>query len=213
MITCVTYDNLDRTGGAFAAQFALRHRCFIERQGYAVRSYRDREFDQYDTPAAVYLVYEGDGGHVFGVSRLSPVSEGCMIADLWPQMLSGDELARMTGTVWEGTRFCVERSLPPDRRRRIVQELVLAYIEFGLGHDIDTIIGIMPGIVLRRVFRDAGVQYDILARSMIEGHRIEAARMTISMAALEAVRRATGLRSPVLGQQRDAGRSLHDKAA
>jgi N-acyl-L-homoserine lactone synthetase len=198
MITYVTYDNLAVTGGAFCAQFRLRHKCFIERQTYRVRTYAKKEYDQYDTPAAVYLVY-GDGtGAALGASRLTPTREGCMLADLWPEMVARRELLGAPN-VWEGTRFCVDHDAPPELRKRITQELVLGYLEFGLQAGIETIIGVMPRLILRTVFRGSGVAFETLGPSRdIDGVQVQAAAMEISRRQLASVLQATGLQPGIL---------------
>jgi acyl homoserine lactone synthase len=198
MITCITYDNLHRTGAAFADHFALRQRCFVDRQGYDVRTWRGREFDRYDTPASIYLVYDAGGGRVLGASRLTPVSQGCMVRDLWPQMLA-DPAALDGDDVWEGTRFCVDKSLAPWLRRRIASELVLAYFEVGLAAGVRRIVGVMQSMILRRVFADAGVACAPLGPVLpVDGQRLQAAAMEISRSHLMAVRDALGVTRSVV---------------
>lgn len=198
MITCVRYENLDSTASAFNAQFELRYKCFIERQNYNVRSYKKKEYDQYDTPATVYLVYQGDNGMVLGVSRLIPIRQACMINDLWPEMVENKSILEAE-SIWEGTRFCIEKDLRVDERRRIAQELVLSYLEFGIQEGIDRIIGVMPKLVLRTVFSACGIDYAYLgAGKIIDGIPIQAACMDVSHAQLIRARKKTGIYEPVL---------------
>jgi acyl homoserine lactone synthase len=198
MITCVTYDNLEFTAAAFRAQFALRHKCFIERQSYRVQTYHRREYDQYDNPASVYLVYNDPAGHALGVSRLMPVSHRCMLKDLWPDMVE-DPHVLSAPHVWEGTRFCVDKDIEPALRRRVAQELVIAYLEFGLQNGVRRIVGLMPRLVLRTVFKASGIDVDYLGPPKdIDGVLIQAAGMDISHRQLEQARKITGIARGVL---------------
>lgn len=198
MITCVTYDNLDITAKAFNSQFQLRHKSFIERQTYNVRAYNKKEYDQYDTPAAIYLVYQTPHGVALGTSRLSPTSHCCMLQDLWPDMVEQKQ-ALCSAEVWEGTRFCIERDLDPALRKRIANELVLSYIEIGLELGIKNIIGLMPKLILRTVFKQAGVDFEPLGPArLIDRIQAQAASMRIDQQQLRRVREVTGIYYPVL---------------
>lgn len=203
MISCITYENLHQYGGAFRSQFQLRHRCFIERQKYNVSSYNGMEYDQYDTPAAVYLVYAGHGGHVLGCSRLTPVSQGSMLQDIWPDMVSNPQNIFREG-VWEGTRFCIDKSLPAHLRQRICQEIVLSYLEFGLQTGMEKIIGIMPPRILNTVFGSAGCRYQSIGpRKLIDSCTIQAASMQVSQEQLAFARVVTGITGSVFRKQQD----------
>jgi N-acyl-L-homoserine lactone synthetase len=202
MIVCVKYENLYQYGKAFHAQFCLRHQCFIERQNYNVSKYNGMEFDQYDTPAAVYLVYLSPEGEALGCSRLTPVDRGSMLADLWPELVENPQ-ETFTPGAWEGTRFCIAKSLPADVRQRICRELVIGYFEAGLDIGIRNIIGVMPPLILRKVFGDAGCQYDLLGKRMRipSGEMIAAASMKINLDALNKARKATGIFESVISEE------------
>jgi N-acyl-L-homoserine lactone synthetase len=199
MITCVTYENLHEYGGAFYAQFKLRHKAFIERQNYQVSTCRSMEYDQYDTPAALYLVYMDSSGEAKGCSRLTPVDRGCMLKDVWPSLVSCHDniFAR---DVWEGTRFCIDKDLPIQDRKRILQELVLGYFEVGLNWGMKKIIGVMPPYIFRKVFGDCGCSYQFLGGKLKlpSGETIAAGTMDITEEALNIVRNKVGIYHAVL---------------
>lgn len=200
MIICSTYDNLDVTGSAFNAQFQLRHKCFIERQTYNVRCYNGKEYDQYDTPAAVYLVYQSNAGTALGASRLTPTVHQCMLKDLWPEMVS-NETSICSENIWEGTRFCIDKKVDALLRKRITHELVLAYLEFGLMKGITHIVGLMPKLILRSVFRASGVVFEELGPPMkIDGVYAQAAIMEINTKQLTRVRNLAKVYTPVLSE-------------
>lgn len=199
MIVCVKYENLYKYGAAFHSQFCLRHQCFIERQNYKVAKYNGMEFDQYDTPAAVYLVYLSPMGKAWGCSRLTPIDQGSMLQDLWPELVDRPEVAFASNT-WEGTRFCIQKTLPVALRQRICKELVVSYFEAALDIGMEKIIGVMPPFIFKRVFGNAGCHYEFLGKQMkiSSGETIAAALMHTTIDALAAVREATGIYEPVI---------------
>ena len=131
MISCISCENAHLFGSVFHSQFQLRYRAFIERQDYDVQIYKGMEYDQYDTPASHYLVYHTPDGRALGVSRLTPTTQGCMLKDLWPNMVEDKELLD-SAQVWEGTRYCIDKDVEPALRTTIIHEMAIAYLEFGL---------------------------------------------------------------------------------
>src|ERR1700693_3922836 len=58
--------------------------------------------------------------------------------------------------VWEGSRFCIDQTLPPQSRKRIAQEIVVGYLEAGLRYGIEGIVGLMYPAYWRSLFTSAG---------------------------------------------------------
>lgn len=198
MILCVTFENAHLYGSALASQYRLRHRCFIERQDYNVFSYNHMEYDQYDNPSSVYLVYQDDNGQALGVSRLTPVRHRSMLKDLQPDMVEKKGIFS-DPYAWEGTRFCVEKELDPALRDKIVKELVMAYYEFGLEHGVSKIIGMMPTFIWKRVLQQNGCVCEILGPvKLIDGQKIQAVSLDINYENYLAVHRKTGLMKGVI---------------
>ena len=199
MISLLTYNNLHKYGVAFSSQFRLRHRSFKERQKYDVRSYNGMEYDQYDTPATIYLVYQSPvSGEALGMSRLTPITQCCMVQDLWPELVDNKEALRSYNT-WESTRFCVERDLSAEIRRKISNELVLAHVEMGLLMGIEKITGVMPSLIFHSVFKKAGCSFEFLGKSIrVDGLKIQAAWLDVSERQLSQIRNVSGVESSVL---------------
>jgi N-acyl-L-homoserine lactone synthetase len=200
MIRVISYKEISRHGDLFFSQFQLRHREFIDRQCYAVRTLDGMEFDQYDTLASRYIVYTEDGRTVLGCSRLTPIDFGCMLAEQFPYLVD-DKSVFALPDVWEGSRFCIDSQLPPAQRRSICQHIAAAYIAFGLDSGIDRIIGLMPTLILRSVFQRSGIELTPLGTPQpIGAHaRIQAAAIPINWHQMECVTAVTGL-SDVLGE-------------
>ena len=201
MIDVLTWENAHFYGSALASQHRLRYRLFVERQGWNVPCYQGMEYDQFDTPAAVYLVSRGERGEARGITRLIPTTRPYMIKDLWSDFVEESNLPTAPH-VWEGTRFGVDQNLEPALRERIVRELVLACLEFGLLNDIRHYLVLMPVPIIKRIIGGAGCQYEWLGDSRNIGrHRVAVARVTVSPQALGEARRRFGLFSPVLNHE------------
>jgi len=213
MISCISCENVHEFGTALHSQFRLRYEGFIERQHYEVSVYDGMEFDQYDTPASRYLVYHTDGGQALGVSRLTPTVLSCMLADLWPHLVT-DKSNLRSPLIWEGTRYCVDKDIDPALRQRIVHEMASAYLEFGLRLGLQKIVGLMPTYIYRSVFERPGIEMEYLGPvEMIGRHKCRAVAIPVTAQQLATVRRKTGITGGVLRFNRDEGETVHAKAA
>jgi N-acyl-L-homoserine lactone synthetase len=198
MISCISVGNVHEFGSAYHAQFRLRYDAFIERQHYDVCVYKGLEFDKYDTPASCYLVYHTHTGEALGVSRLTPTTLSCMLKDLWPHLVDDKSLLQ-SDKIWEGTRYCIAKDLPPALRQRIVHEMACAYLEFGLHMGLERIVGLMPTYIYRSVFERPGIEMDYLGPVEIIGrHRCRAVAIPVNAQQLANVRRKTGITEKVL---------------
>lgn len=128
-------------GDALASQARLRHRVFVERRALPHASYDGMEYDAFDTPAAVYLVWRDAIPAVRGLIRISPTSVPYMLQSHWPQLCQTRALPQRPD-VWEMTRVCVDREFDPKLRKRIIPELLCALQEFCVGNGIEAIIGV-----------------------------------------------------------------------
>ena len=198
MIDCVSCETSHFFGNAVASQHRLRYRVFIQRQGWNIPSFRGMEYDEYDNPATTYLIWRDEKGEARAVSRLYPTDRPYMLRDHWPNLVTEINLPS-TLEVWEGTRFGIDRDLAPDLRRKIVGEIVCAYLEFSLQENIKHIIGIMPPLIWRAIFVRSGWSVRHLGEPRVMGgDKVVAGIMDVSKEALTNVRRKTGNKMPVL---------------
>jgi acyl homoserine lactone synthase len=190
MIVSINQKTLPLHGELYISQFRLRHDAFIKRQNYDVKQFDGMEFDQYDTPAAAYLVYTKNGVTALGCSRLTPITVSSMVMDLWPDLFHWPDITE-DPTVWEATRFCVRKELPPAVRRMISRELVHSYFDYGLANGVTKIIGVMQPRIIRSVFGDLGCKYDLMGprKRLATGETIVAASMEISLRSYNALLR------------------------
>ncbi len=197
MIHAITWANAHLHQGALYDSHCLRHRIFVDRTGYDVPTYEGAEYDQFDTPATVYLVHRGAKGAVDGIARLVPTSRPYMIQELWQHLIDGP--LPNDPNVWEGSRFGVDRTLPPVERRSVSRKLVAACQEFGLARGIQSMIVVMPPFILRTVIEAAGCALTALGSvSSLGNIPVQAAQVEISHRQLDAIRTASGFDDSLL---------------
>ena len=199
MIYCVNHKTVHCFGKAFISQFHLRYQSLVDAQYWNLSRFQGMEYDQYDTPAATYLVWQDSEGVARGSVRLVPTDRPYMIKEIWPDLIENSPLPQSL-SVWEATRFCIDRSLPYEQRQRIKHELVLAFVEFGLKNDIREMVGTMPPKLWDSVFVKSGWDITYLGKEKDIGKDgiIIAGLMPISLEVLEKVRKTTGIQHPVL---------------
>jgi len=205
MIDCVSISTCHLfPNNPLCGQHRLRYNSIIERQGWNVPYVDGMEYDQYDNPAAHYLVWNDDQGRARGSSRLYPTDRPYMLQEIFPHLVSKIDLPR-SHTVWEGSRFCVDPTLPVERRKRIMQEIILGYLEFGLSRNITAIIGVMFPVYWRNIFVKNGWDVEWMGEpsKSEEGHKIISGWLPVSEAVLNNVRDKTGIHEPVLSYGTD----------
>jgi acyl homoserine lactone synthase len=200
MLDCVSISTSHLfAGNPIYEQHRLRHECIVKRQSWNVPTIRNMEYDQYDNPAACYLVWRDRNGKARGSSRLYPTDRPYMLQEVFPHLVNKIPLPKGP-KVWEGSRFCVDASLEPAKRQRIIQEIVIGYLEFGLAQGITRIIGVMYPAYCRNIFIRNGWDVEWLGdvSKSVEGHKIVAGSLSISEAILQKVRAKTGIYENVL---------------
>ncbi len=198
MIDCFSYETAHLFGDALASQFRLRHKVFVEKQQWGVPNWRGMEYDQYDTPAALYCVWRDDDSVVRGVARLAPTTIPYMIKDLWPELVTEDSLPA-SPEIWESTRLGIDHDLPKDLRRRILSELILAYMEASLRHNVQGLIGIGYSWCWEHSFNRQGWPARRMGPSKaIDGQECYVGLLPVTHAHLQALRTATGIHTSVL---------------
>lgn len=185
-------------GDALPAMLRLRHKIFVERQGYDVPTYNDLEWDQFDTPAAVYLLWRDGGGEPRAVARLLPTTHQYMIKELWRDLITSGDIPCQSN-IWEATRFGVDRDLKASQRRQALGELVCGCLEYALQNGITEYLSVMPFHIIKNVLRGAGVTVDILGSSKnLGGLAVFAVRIHVTQDGLEKARQYYKLDGSVL---------------
>jgi N-acyl-L-homoserine lactone synthetase len=198
MIDVISLETAHLLGDALPSAHRLRHRIFIGRQKYAVSSHRGMEWDQFDTPAAVYMLWRDEAKQARAIARLIPTSQPYMIQQLWPELITDGELPSRDD-VWEITRFGIDRDLDRERRARVFGELFCALGEFGLKTGISAYIFVTSAALIDSALRGAGVAVQQLGKLTQCGRPpMIAARSPVSYTALHNLRRHYRISGPVL---------------
>lgn len=196
-VVCFDWECAHEFGDAWLSQHRLRYDLFIQRNSWDVPSFNGMEYDEFDTPAAKYVVILDGDNRARGVTRLLPTTRPYMIRSLWPELVDGDIVDG--AEIWEATRFGVDRRMEASQRQRAVCALIAACQEFGLRHGVHAFLSVMPLIIYENVLARAGCAYEYLGPPARLGrHQVAAARLEVSARVLNAARRAGGLAGPVL---------------
>ena len=204
MIHVVTQENAHLFGDIMPSMYRLRYRAFIERQDYNVSSIRKMEYDAYDTPAAVYLICRENTGVVGGCTRLSPTDRPYMIEDIWPELIEANPIPK-SESIWEASRFCIDKGIAPERRREIHLELLCGMQEFGLQQKLNFMIGVMQPPIWKRIFINVGWPIEFLGdpKALDDREKIIAGRMPISEEILFKLRSKISFFDPVIVNSED----------
>jgi N-acyl-L-homoserine lactone synthetase len=195
----VNWETAHQHGEAWISHHRLRYRMFVERQRWDIPNYRGLEYDEFDTPAATYILAVDDQHRALGVARLIPTTRPYMVRSLWPHLVDGD--LPNSDLIWEASRFGCDRGLEAGTRRRVIAQLILGCQEFGLTHGIECYLGVMPVWIFKRVIAANGCPVTCLGPTLrLQGQEIAAAYIGVSHSVLEAARNRTGVRHAVLTQ-------------
>jgi N-acyl-L-homoserine lactone synthetase len=198
MIELVTLQSAHLFGDALADQHRFRYRQFVVRAGWDVPHFDGMEYDQFDTPAAVYLLWRDHAARVRGMIRLLPTTQPYMTETLWPELAPEEGMPRAE-EVWENTRFAVDRNLEAPLRRRVTGELILASLEFGLSRNIERYLLISPLWVLQGVLTAAGLPHRMLRQTEALGRwPVASAYVPVSEAILSIARERLGIPHKVI---------------
>lgn len=209
MIDAFSVETAHLLGDALPALHRLRHKIFVERHGYQVPTFRGMEWDAFDTPAAVYLLWRDDLRQVRAIARLIPTTFPYMIKELWPELIYGEELPSRPD-VWEVTRLGVDRSLAPTLRGRVFGEMMCACGEFGRKLGISEYYLVTHPRVIRSIEAN-GCSVRLLGRSRAIGRCVvTAAAVAVTDRAIATLRRTYSLPPKVL---RIAGEAAAPDAA
>ena len=213
-IECVTLaTNHLFDGNPIADQHRLRYKSIIERQKWNLPHINGMEYDQYDNPAAIYLVWKDENNTVRAVSRLYPTDRPFMLKEHFPHTVTYGDIPSGR-QVFEGSRFCIDNSLDSKLRRQAANEIIVAYLEYGLSIGIMQIVGIMYPAYWTNLFSKYGWQPEWLGDYFVtsEGAKSRAAVLPLSQAVLNKVRSATGTHSPIINYG-NAEREFYVRAA
>lgn len=117
---------------------------FHTRLGWEVTVNEDgKEYDQYDSGEALYVIWENADGTHGGSMRFLPTSGPTMINDHFLDLLDGHPIR--SDQIFECTRFCLARNSGP----RVSAALMLGGAELGLAKELSFSIGVFDARMVR----------------------------------------------------------------
>ena len=192
-IVCLSWETAHLYGEAWVSHHRLRYRAFVERQAWNIPSHNGLEYDQFDTPAAKYILWLDKNGQARGATRLIPTTRPYMLQTVWPHLMI--RRPPESDDIWEASRFACDHDLDPQTHRMVVLDLICACQRFGLENGIGSYLSVMPLGVYRNVLEAAGCHVMLLGPSQKMGrHRIAAASIAVSRSILAAIRAQAALR-------------------
>jgi acyl-homoserine lactone synthase len=179
--------------------FRLRHRIFVEMEGWkALRRPDGRDVDAFDNADATHLLITDTDGTLVGGSRITPLDRPNLLQTVFNGLVQGEFPAHPSlGADW--TRFYVH----PDRRegRRRAPEsaaLFCSVMEYALSQGFSFITFVSSIYMLEHGTAVGWRITPLGAPTMMEGRPTIAAWIEVSEAALDNVRRVTGMTKPFM---------------
>jgi acyl homoserine lactone synthase/acyl-homoserine lactone synthase len=174
---------------AYRAMFAARKQVFIDLLKWDLPVLADEfEVDQFDNPDANYLILLDKSGQHRASARLLPTDRPHLLGDLYPFLCNGPV---PTGpTVFEITRFCLDRNQRAFARRIARDQLVTALAEHALRTGITDYTGVAELSWFNQISR-FGWQCSALGKPLRVGrHKLVALHIRIDDQTLDGLRRA-----------------------
>ncbi|RTM05692.1 MAG: GNAT family N-acetyltransferase [Hyphomicrobiales bacterium] len=200
MMQLITPDRYAEFSRELDEMHRLRHRVFRDRLNWDVSVHGGYELDSYDALSPHYLLLRTPAGRIEGCVRLLPTTGPTMLRDSFSVLL-GDRPAPEDPRIWESSRFALDvpSSAPKESGLALgTYELFAGMIEFGLSHDLGSIVTVTD-LRIERILRRAGWPLERLSEPQTIGTtRAVAGYLEVSTASLEAVLHNSGLKAPVL---------------
>ena len=149
--------------------YKLRARVFKDRMGWDVRVVNGRETDEFDELNPAYVVSLDDNYEVIGCARLLQTTGPHMLSDVFFDILDGEPPLR-SATIWESTRFCVDRDrLSKGTTRNSVSyttaELMVGIMEYARDSGIADIITVIDPLMDRVMKRSENAPYGYVGKT------------------------------------------------
>jgi acyl-homoserine lactone synthase len=193
----VTAGNRHLYEAALEQHFRIRYDIYVrERRWMALDRPDERDFDQFDTDDAIYLLALKDGD-VVGGSRFVPTTRPHLMSDVFPA-LALDGVIRAADVV-EWTRIFVRKDHRGEQAEPRVESLMLAAImEFALEQGYRAITVVMEAWWLPRLLGLGWRVVPLGLPQLIDGMQVMGVSIDVTPAALDSVRAARNIGRSVL---------------
>lgn len=208
MIIVVDGINKSRFTTVLDDMYKLRARVFSERMGWDVRVTNGREIDEFDELDPAYIISLDDDYQVIGCARLLQTTGPHMLSDVFYDILDGEPPLRSV-TVWESTRFCVDRErLGKGTSRNSVSyataELMIGIMEYARESGIQDIITVIDPLMDRVMKRSENAPYDYVGKTADMGKvKALAALVDCTDERIERVRAFSGVEGEIFLSEAD----------
>ncbi|TIU72454.1 MAG: conjugal transfer protein TraI [Mesorhizobium sp.] len=200
MMQLITPDCYSQFTEELEEMHRLRHRVFRDRLNWDVSVSGGYEVDTYDALGPCYLLLRSSSGRVDGCVRLLPTAGPTMLRDSFSILLGGRQ-APEDPRIWESSRFALDLPSSAPKEAGIAlgtYELFAGMLEFGLSHDLTSIVTVTD-LRIERILRRAGWPLERLSDPETIGNtRAIAGYLGVSADNLAAIRRNGGIKGPVL---------------
>lgn len=150
-MTLIDRQELDE-GRALRAMFVARKEVFVDLLGWDVPVLDGRfELDQFDDPHARYLILLDAEGRHRASARLLPTTRPHILDTLFPELCQND--IPRGGSIWEITRFCLDRNQNAGERLAARNRLVSALADYALDQGIARYTGVAELPWLKQIMR------------------------------------------------------------
>lgn len=162
--------------GLYAKLGSYRYKVFIERLGWQVASFGEREADQFDRADTVYVVAQDSLDRVSGCARLLPTHRPYLLGEVFPQLLNGLE-PPCSPDIWELSRFAaVDLHSPLATQGQMSSPVAIGLLKeavaTAMAHGAKQLVSVSP-IGVERLLRAAGFRAWRAGPPMvIDGHPI-----------------------------------------
>ena len=179
------------------SMFALRHREFGERLGWAVNDVDGLERDGFDDLDPVYLIEERDGA-VVGSVRLLRTTGPYMLRDVFSELVRPSDIP-VSEKVWECSRFVIDGdALGIGMGQAVKSRLQIACYELALFLGLEALVAVYSPR-MHSALTHAGFEIHPLGRVKRIGKDVAmAGTFPITPEGLDVVRAKTQVDAPVL---------------
>lgn len=173
--------------------FRLRHKVFIEKRGWPLKSVDGREIDQFDTDETIYLLKLMPDGSVGGSMRFLPTIKPHLLSDVLSETVVGD--VPRGPAIWESSRGSVRND---NRGAKTFGEINVAMVEFALLWGVEAITFVLdtdlfaPAVAIGWDAKPLGLPVEM------DGESYTAGILHVSPETLKTIRRVTGTTAPQL---------------
>ena len=128
MLHIIGYSPRWRDDPRLCTMFAARKRVFVDLLRWDVPVVADRfEVDQFDRPGAIYVLLTDAAGTHLASARLLPTTRPHILDTLFARLCEGP--APSGPTIFEITRFCLDRRLRAAERLTVRNRLVSTLVD------------------------------------------------------------------------------------